>query len=127
MINQKEYVLKLLKSSSNLETILGKSGQISAAYPNEVKNFPLVVFEDTNQSDAEFYDNLPNATNCTVRIHIFTKVSGSKYPTTAAVGLVVHDIFRKDYWSCTMNTETSDVDDSIRHRIMDFTRPFLSE
>lgn len=127
MINQKEYVLNLLNASESLEDLLGKSGQIASAYPNEVKTFPLVVFEDSNQSDAEFYDNLPNATNCTVRIHIFTKISGNKYPTTTAIALIVHDIFRRDYWACTANTETNDVDDSVRHRIMDFTRPFLSE
>lgn len=127
MINQKEYVLTLLKSSAELENKLGKSGKIMNAYPNKVEAFPTVVFEDMNQSDVEFYDNLPYATNCNVRIHIFTKVSGSKYPTTTEVGLIVHDIFREDFWSCTANMETSDVDDSIRHRIMDFTRPFLSE
>lgn len=127
MINQKEYVLTLLKNSTELETILGKSGKIMNAYPNKIETFPLVIFEDMNQSDVEFYDNLPNATNCSIRIHIFTKVSGSKYPTTTEMGLIVHDIFRNDYWSCTANMETSDVDDSIRHRIMDFTRPFLSE
>lgn len=127
MINQKEYVLRLLKNSTELETILGKSGKIMNAYPNKIETFPLVIFEDMNQSDVEFYDNLPNATNCSIRIHIFTKVSGNKYPTTTEVGLIVHDIFRNDYWSCTANMETSDVDDSIRHRIMDFTRPFLSE
>lgn len=127
MINQKEYVLTLLKNSTELETILGKSGKIMNAYPNKIETFPLVIFEDMNQSDVEFYDNLPNATNCSIRIHIFTKVSGNKYPTTTEVGLIVHDIFRNDYWSCTANMETSDVDDSIRHRIMDFTRPFLSE
>ena len=127
MINQKEYVLTLLKNSIELETILGKSGKIMNAYPSKIETFPLVIFEDMNQSDVEFYDNLPNATNCSIRIHIFTKVSGNKYPTTTEVGLIVHDIFRNDYWSCTGNVETSDVDDSIRHRIMDFTRPFLSE
>lgn len=127
MINQKEYVLTLLKNSTELETILGKSGKIMNAYPNKIETFPLVIFEDMNQSDVEFYDNLPNATNCSIRIHVFTKVSGNKYPTTTEVGLIVHDIFRNDYWSCTANMETSDVDDSIRHRIMDFTRPFLSE
>lgn len=127
MINQKEYVLRLLKNSTELETILGKSGKIMNAYPNKIETFPLVIFEDMNQSDVEFYDNLPNATNCSIRIHIFTKVSGNKYPTTTEVGLIVHDIFRNDYWSCTANMEISDVDDSIRHRIMDFTRPFLSE
>lgn len=127
MINQKKYVLTLLKNSTELETILGKSGKIMNAYPNKIETFPLVIFEDMNQSDVEFYDNLPNATNCSIRIHIFTKVSGNKYPTTTEVGLIVHDIFRNDYWSCTANVETSDVDDSIRHRIMDFTRPFLSE
>lgn len=125
MLNMKKYYLTLLSSSSDLATLLGQNGEILSAYPEEVTKFPLVVYEDSNQRDVAFSDNLPQGTAASVRIHIFTKVL-TDYPTTSAIGNVIHDLFRGDFWTCTANTEINDVDDSVKHRIMDFTREFYS-
>lgn len=113
----------LLTSDAELSELLGE-GHIVSAYPQEVKTFPLVVYEDSGQRDVEFSDNLPEGTDASVRIHIFSKTL-TGYPTTAEIGSLVHRIMRADFWACTMNTETSDVSDNIRHRIMDFKRAFL--
>lgn len=123
MLNVKEYMFTLLTSDAELSELLGE-GHILSAYPQEVKTFPLVVYEDSGQRDVEFSDNLPEGTDVSVRIHIFTKTL-TDYPTTAEIGSLVHRIMRADFWACTMNTETSDVSDNIRHRIMDFKRAFL--
>lgn len=123
MLNVKEYMFTLLTSDAELSELLGE-GHILSAYPQEVKTFPLVVYEDSGQRDVEFSDNLPDGTDVSVRIHIFTKTL-TDYPTTAQIGSLVHRIMRADFWACTMNTETSDVSDNIRHRIMDFKRAFL--
>ena len=123
MLNVKEYMFTLLTSDAELSELLGE-GHIVSAYPQEVKTFPLVVYEDSGQRDVEFSDNLPEGTDVSVRIHIFTKTL-TDYPTTAEIGSLVHRIMRADFWACTMNTETSDVSDNIRHRIMDFKRAFL--
>ena len=123
MLNVKEYMFTLLTSDSELSELLGE-GHILSAYPQEVKTFPLVVYEDSGQRDVEFSDNLPEGTDVSVRIHIFTKTL-TDYPTTAQIGSLVHGIMRADFWACTLNTETSDVSDNIRHRIMDFKRAFL--
>jgi len=123
MLNVKKYMFTLLTSDAELSELLGE-GHIVSAYPQEVKTFPLVVYEDSGQRDVEFSDNLPEGTDVSVRIHIFTKTL-TDYPTTAQIGSLVHRIMRADFWACTMNTETSDVSDNIRHRIMDFKRAFL--
>jgi len=123
MLNVKEYMFTLLTSDAELSELLGE-GHIVSAYPQEVKTFPLVVYEDSGQRDVEFSDNLPEGTDVSVRIHIFTKTL-TDYPTTAQIGSLVHRIMRADFWACTLNTETSDVSDNIRHRIMDFKRTFL--
>lgn len=123
MLNVKEYMFTLLTSQAELTQLLGE-GHIVSAYPQEVKTFPLVVYEDSGQRDVEFSDNLPEGTDVSVRIHIFSKTL-SDYPTTAEIGILVHRIMRADFWACTLNTETSDVSDNIRHRIMDFKRAFL--
>lgn len=130
MLNVKKYMFTLLTSDAELTELLGE-GHIVSAYPQEVKTFPLIVYEDSGQRDVEFSDNLPAGTDASVRIHIFSKTltdyptTLTDYPTTAEIGSLVHRIMRADFWACTLNTETSDVSDNIRHRIMDFKRAFL--
>lgn len=122
MLNMKKYYQTLLSSSTELAETLGTNGEIMSAYPDEVTVFPLVVYEDTNQKDVAFSDNLPQGTEASVRVHIFTK-SLSGYATTTTLGSIIHELFRSDYWSCTANTEVVD-DDNIKHRVMDFKRDF---
>ena len=123
-MNLKKYYKDLLSSDSELIALIG-TDNIASAYPQEVKTFPLVIFEDTASRDTEFSDNLPEGTDATVRIHVFSKtVKG--YPKAEAIADVVKRIFREAYWACTLNQETSDVQDNIKHRILDFTRAFYA-
>ena len=123
-MNLKKYYMSLLSASSELETLIGKN-KIVSAYPQEVTTFPLVIFEDVNSSDVAFSDNLPEGTSAQVRIHIFSKTIKG-YPKAEEIADVVRSIFRNDYWTMTGNNETPDVEDNIKHRIMDFRREFYS-
>ena len=123
-MNLKKYYMSLLSASSELNTLIGEK-HIVSAYPQEVKTFPLVVFEDLNSSDVAFSDNLPEGTSAQVRIHIFSKTV-KNYPKVEDIAEVVRTIFRNDYWAMTSNNETPDVEDNIKHRIMDFKREFYS-
>ena len=123
-MNLKKYYMSLLSASSELETLIGKN-KIVSAYPQEVTTFPLVIFEDVNSSDVAFSDNLPEGTSATVRIHILSKTIKG-YPKAEEIADVVRSIFRNDYWTMTGNNETPDVEDNIKHRIMDFRREFYS-
>ena len=104
MLNMKKYYQTLLSSSSELAALLGEGGEILSAYPDEVTKFPVIIYEDSNQRDIAFSDNLPNGTSASVRIHIFTKALDG-YSTTTAFGKVIHDLFRADFWTQTANTE----------------------
>ena len=123
-MNLKKYYMSLLSASSELNTLIGEK-HIVSAYPQEVKTFPLVIFEDLNSSDVAFSDNLPEGTSAQVRIHIFSKTI-KNYPKAEAIADVVRSIFRNDYWTMTGNNETPDVEDNIKHRILDFKREFYS-
>ncbi|MBO7713768.1 MAG: DUF3168 domain-containing protein [Methanobrevibacter sp.] len=123
-MNLKKYYMTLLSASSELETLIGKN-KIVSAYPQEVKTFPLVVFEDVNSSDVAFSDNLPEGTSAQVRIHIFSKTIKG-YPKAEEIADVIRSIFRADYWAMLSNNETPDVEDNIKHRILDFKREFYS-
>lgn len=123
-MNLKKYYMTLLSASSELIALIGDKNIVSA-YPQEVKTFPLVVFEDMNSSDVAFSDNLPEGTSATVRIHIFSKTIKG-YPKAEEIADVVRSIFRADYWAMLSNNETPDVEDNIKHRILDFKREFYS-
>ena len=123
-MNLKKYYMTLLSASSELIALIGEN-RIVSAYPQEVKNFPLVIFEDVNSSDVAFSDNLPEGTSAQVRVHIFSKTI-KNYPKAEDIADVVRGIFRADYWAMTGNQETPDVEDNIKHRILDFKREFYS-
>ena len=123
-MNLKKYYMSLLSASSELIALIGDKNIVSA-YPQEVKTFPLVVFEDMNSSDVAFSDNLPEGTSATVRIHIFSKTIKG-YPKAEEIADVIRSIFRADYWAMLSNNETPDVEDNIKHRILDFKREFYS-
>lgn len=123
-MNLKKYYMSLLSGSSELIALIGEN-KIVSAYPQEVTKFPLVIFEDVNSQDVAFSDNLPEGTGAQVRIHIFSKtIKGC--PKVEEIAEVVRNIFRSDYWSMTANIETPDVEDNIKHRVMDFKREFYS-
>ena len=123
-MNLKKYYMTLLSASSELIALIGDKNIVSA-YPQEVKTFPLVIFEDVNSSDVAFSDNLPEGTSAQVRIHIFSKTIKG-YPKAEEIADVVRSIFRADYWAMLSNNETPDVEDNIKHRILDFKREFYS-
>ena len=123
-MNLKKYYMDLLSASLELKELIGEN-KIVSAYPQEVKIFPLVVFEDVNSSDVAYSDNLPEGTSAQVRIHIFSKTIKG-YPKVETIADVVRSIFRNDFWSMTGNNESPDVEDNIKHRILDFRREFFS-
>lgn len=121
MINAKKKYNTIL----NDERIKAVASNIKDAYPSTIEKFPCVIFLDAEQSDREFADNLPTVDRLGVEVHIFTKaVSG--YKTTTEIGLVVADVMKEQFFTCTSNREVPDIDDNIRHRVMYFTREVFS-
>ena len=123
-MNLKKYYMSLLSQNAELISLIGEN-RVLSAYPQEVTKFPIVIFEDMNSSDVAFSDNLPEGTSAQVRIHIFSKTIKG-YPKAEDIAEVIRTIFRNDYWAMTGNNETPDVEDNIKHRIMDFKREFYS-
>ena len=124
-MNLKKYYKTLLSENADLISILGSVKKITSTYPQEVTIFPLVIFEDMNSADVAFSDNKPEGPSAQVRIHIFSKTVDG-FPKVEAIAEIIRAIFREDYWAMTNNTETSDVKDNTKHRVMDFRREFYS-
>ena len=123
-MNLKKYCMKLLSSSQELVSLIGEN-KIMSAYPQEVTVFPCVIFEDIDSRDVAFSDNLPEGTAAQVRIHIFSK-SIKDYQKTEDIADIIRMLFRADYWAMTGNTETTDVEDNVKHRVMGFRREFYT-
>lgn len=123
MINAKTLYYSILQDE-RLTDLIGEDN-ILDAYPEIVETFPCVIFLEENQSDREFADNQPLADELSLSIHIFTKALDG-YSTTSEIGLIVANIMRENFFVATQNRELSDVEDSIRHRIMTFRKTILS-
>lgn len=121
MINAKKLYNTILNDSRITDIVK----DVLDAYPETVEKFPCVIFLDDNQTDIEFADNLPLGDSIAVQIHIFTKAL-SGYATTSAIGLVVAEVMKEQFFTCRNNREVQDVADNVRHRVMYFTREVFS-
>ena len=125
MISTKELIYSTLTASSALQAKLGAAGRIFNFYPEVTAVFPAVYFQDENQSDFEYADNRPHGSSVDVKIDIFTK-TGSTLPTTWDIGEIVYEIMSGLDFNCGTNGEVPDPTDGVRHRVMRFSREFIS-
>ena len=120
MLRTKAYFFTALSEDTALATALG-SGEIVDQYPDVIETFPLVVYQDDNQTDGEYADNQPMISRARVVVHIFTKATIG-YPTTTTLGILVANVFKGLFFHCVSNGETPDDSVGVRHRVMIFSR-----
>lgn len=106
-------------------TNLVSSDNILNSYPNEIEIFPCIIFLDDNQSDGEYFDNKPGASDCSVTIHIFSKKLDG-YISTSSIAEKIAEVMNDDLWHCSQNGETSDPDPDSEHRVMMFTKSIFN-
>lgn len=123
MINAKKIYTKLLNDKRI--TSLVSDEKILNAYPNEIEIYPCIIFLDENQSDAEYCENKPRGSSCSVQIHIFTKKLEG-YVTTSDVAEAICEVMNDDLWDCSQNGEVSDPDPDCEHRVMIFNKSIFN-
>ena len=119
MVNAKKIYSQLL--SNALITAVVPGDNILNAYPNEIENFPCIVFLDEGQSDTEYADNFHTVQRCSVMIHIFSKKLDG-YVTTSEISVIIAEVMNADLWHCSQNGEISDPDPDAEHRVMRFEK-----
>lgn len=119
MVNAKKIYSQLL--SNALITAVVPGDNILNAYPNEIENYPCIVFLDENQSDSEYADNFHTVQRCSVTIHIFSKKLDG-YVTTSEISVIIAEVMNADLWHCSQNGEISDPDPDAEHRVMRFEK-----
>lgn len=123
MINTKEIYNKLLNDERITELV--NEDNILSAWPDEFETFPCIIFMDENQSDDEYYENMPGASRCSVQIHIFSKkING--YITTSEIGVIIAKVMNEDLWNCSQNREVGDPDPNTEHRVMMFNKSIFN-
>lgn len=115
MVNVKSKAYEILSD----ERITDIVNDVFEGRPNTVENFPCVAFVDGGQEDLEYADNHSFSTEYRIEVHIFTKALEG-YPTTSDVGSVIDDVMKENDFTCAMNIEAPDADDSVRHRVMEY-------
>lgn len=123
MINTKVIYNTLLNDTRITELV--DEDNILSSWPNEVETFPCIIFMDENQSDDEYYENMPGASRCSVQIHIFSKKLDG-YTTTSEIAIKVAEVMNEDLWNCSQNGEVSDPDPNCEHRVMVFNRSIFN-
>lgn len=123
MINTKVIYNTLLNDTRITELV--DEDNILSSWPNEVETFPCIIFMDENQSDDEYYENMPGASRCSVQIHIFSKKLDG-YVTTSEIGVIIAKVMNEDLWNCSQNGEVSDPDPNCEHRVMVFNRSIFN-
>lgn len=120
MTNAKRIVNDLISDNSEMFTGI----EYCCGYPNEIKNFPCIIFVENGQRDLEFNDNLPQVNEVEIEFHIFTKkLSG--YLTSNEIASKLDLVFRKDFWAMVNDTEVGDPDNEVEHRTLNYRKEFL--
>ena len=123
MINAKALYNTLLNDQRITELV--DSENILSSWPDEFEVFPCIIFMDENQSDDEYNDNKPEASRCSVQIHIFSKKLDG-YATTSEIAIKVAEVMNEDLWNCPQNGEVSDPDPDCEHRVMVFNKSIFN-
>ena len=123
MINTKVIYNTLLYDTRISELV--DEDNILSSWPNEFETFPCIIFLDENQSDDEYYENMPGASRCSIQVHIYTKKIGN-YVTTSEIGVIIAKVMNEDLWNCSQNGEVSDPDPDAEHRVMMFNKSIFN-
>lgn len=119
MLAIKPWIYGKMSNDSALVALLGTTDNISDSWPELFTHFPMVIYQDDNQQDWEWSDNIPLGTSSRIKVDIFTKIDG---PTTTAIGMEIARIFRVNLFNCGSNGEVFDPTEGVRHRVMRFNR-----
>lgn len=119
MINVKKLYNQIF-SDERITTLIPEDN-IFNSYPDEIENFPCIVFVDENQRDSEYNENMPGASYCVLMVHIFSKKLDG-YISTSEVAVVISKVFNEKLWNCSQNKEVADPDPNAEHRVMVFEK-----
>ena len=123
MINAKKIYNTLLNDGRILEFV--SEDNILNSYPNEVEDFPCIIFSEDSQDDSEYNDNMPGASACSVEIHIFVKkLDGNA--TSSDIAEAVAEVMNEDFWNGSGNREVSDPDPDVEHRVIRFNKSIFN-
>jgi hypothetical protein len=121
MLDTKVYVYNALKGNSALTTALGSATKIQYMYPNNFNALPIITYQENNNSNSEFYDDVSVADESTVEIHVWANTSTStlsKLVNSVMVGL----LYTRDYAG-----DVPEPDTKIFHKVLRYRRTLTAD
>ena len=123
MLATKDKIYTMLTTNVALLALVGGADHIVSAWGETIEIFPLVIYQDENQSDMEFADNKPMASSVRYRIDVFTTTD---LASTTEIGQAIAIVMMADFFTCGTNGEVFEVTEGVKHRVMRFSRELFT-
>ncbi len=115
MLDVKKYVYDAL--------VAGMPGgtKIQYMYPNSFTSLPVITYQETNQRNAQFYDNMAWADESTIQIDVWANVSTSTLAKQVDA-IMANLLFTRDF-----SSDVPEPDAKIFHRVMRYRRTLSAD
>lgn len=121
MLDVKAYVYAALKNNTALVTALGSSDRIQFMYPNSFNVLPVVTYEEINNRNVAFYDNVPFADEATIQVDVWANTS------TTAIAKLIDNALLPLLFTRDFSSDVPEPDAKIFHRVMRYSRVFNAD
>lgn len=119
MINAKKIINTILNDSR----ITAVCNKIFSQYPENVTTFPCIIFSDDGQNKIEYRDNKSGAVSFSFTVHVFSKKNLTR---AQAICEVIDDVLTEADFICNQNTEVTDNNADVEHRVLGFRQEIIS-
>jgi len=121
MLDVKKFVYDSLKADTALVAALGSNTKIQYFYPNSFNTLPIITYQETNNRNADFFDNKPFSDESTIQIDVWTNVS------TTAIAKLVDSVMQNLLFTRDFSSDVPNPDEKIFHRVMRYRRTFTAD
>lgn len=124
MLLVKAWIYSKLSGDAALVALLGGASHILDYEPEIKTNFPLVIFQKSDEYDALWNDNQPEASAIEFSIEVYSKADAAM-PTTSAIGMAVANVLQPLLFA-SRSRDVPDPDPFIRHLHIDVRRTVMA-
>ena len=121
MLDTKTFLYNALKNDATLVSVLGAASKIQFSYPNDFNALPIVTYEEINNRNVEFADNLPYADESTVQVDVWTNTG------TTAIAKIIDTILLPLFYTREFGADVPEPNAKIFHKVLRYSRSFTAD
>ena len=115
MLNSKAYVYNILN------TALTGQATVVYMYPNDFNALPVVTYQETNNMNADFYDDSPFSDEISVQIDVWANSS------TTALAQTVDAAMKSNLFARDFAGDMPEPDAKIFHKVLKYRRKLTAD